>query len=1097
MSSIGDHVALDVRRHRSTRIDADAESAEALAGYVLQSSVGKALWGMADALAAGTRAFTWTGPYGGGKSTAALVLAGLFAPSARLREVARSVLPGDLCSHLFSGLGGDPSSWTPVAVVAQARPLREELVATASRVLGWSPAEEEAARTSDAALIARLDDDLSSCRLLLVIDELGRSLEGGPGEKGIHLLQDLAEWASRSNGRVALVGVLHRSLERHAARQDRATRDDWAKVQGRFMDVPFVAASDEMVSLVARAIKPASDRVASLRSLSKEVAEGICRRRPGDAPSLSADLSKAWPLNPVTTLLLGPLSRRRFAQNERSVFGFLASAEPLGFRAHLSNPALGDSRDLYGPDRLWDYVQANFGTVMRQDEEGHRLTVAIDAIERAEARGGPVHARVAKCCAALEFFGGGTGLVIADEFVLAGLADVPAATIVSTLDDLVDWAILTRQHRLGGYAIFAGSDFDLDAELSRLREDLRPDSFEGLPGIVGMATVAAKRHYFRTGALRTFPISVRLATDAEIGDASAPARIAANMARAGGSAGRVLLLVCDESVTPYRVERFASRIAEAIAEAGTLSAIGIARSAFAMRETAADLVALERMVREQTRLEGDRLARREVAARRSALIESAHREVVAALDTAKWRFSTDPARNVVDVPLSTMASMLADAGYPDAPLINSELLQRDKPSSNAMAAVRELGHAMAECAAKPDLGIEGYPAAKGLYVTVLAALGLHRKTAAGWRFVDPDPTTEAGRSLQAAWAVLHNTDEICLSDVYDLWGRAPFGMKRGVMPIIAFAQLLACRASSAIYLDGIFQSQIDDVLFDRLLQDPGAIRIKRLRRGDSEMSYMNGLRNGLSLREDASALDVASALFRRFAELPEYARRTTEIDPSARAVRDVVLRADDPEALLFCDLPRVASDPGRIVSALDQSEALFERLLATLTETLSTVVGADPTFAGVTARVDAVVGTTGDLRFDAFAQRLKGFEGGGGDIEGLASMLVHRPARSWSDLDRQRALSELARFGRSMREAESLLPLRGRSSEVRSIALVLDLGEGARIARFSLTVPQQDVADTHAAQLMDVIKGLDGDVRLAALARAVEQVARDIEAQAA
>jgi hypothetical protein len=33
--------------------------------------------------------------------------------------------------------------------------------------------------------------------------------------------------------------------------------------------------------------------------------------------------------------LLGPISKRQFGQNERSVFGFLASVEPHGFRHYL------------------------------------------------------------------------------------------------------------------------------------------------------------------------------------------------------------------------------------------------------------------------------------------------------------------------------------------------------------------------------------------------------------------------------------------------------------------------------------------------------------------------------------------------------------------------------------------------------------------------------------------------------------------------------------------------------------------------------------------------------------------------------------------
>src|SRR3546814_8099152 len=45
-------------------------------------------------------------------------------------------------------------------------------------------------------------------------------------------------------------------------------------------------------------------------------------------------------------------------------------------------------------------------------------------------------------------------------------------------------------------------------------------------------------------------------------------------------------------------------------------------------------------------------------------------------------------------PLALIASALADVGFPEAPILKSELLQRAKPSSNSMAALRELCHAM-------------------------------------------------------------------------------------------------------------------------------------------------------------------------------------------------------------------------------------------------------------------------------------------------------------------------------------------------------------------------------------------------------------------
>jgi MFS family permease len=62
-----------------------------------------------------------------------------------------------------------------------------------------------------------------------------------------------------------------------------------------------------------------------------------------------------------------------------------------------------------------------------------------------------------------------------------------------------------------------------------------------------------------------------------------------------------------------------------------------------LREVSADLAAIERILRDSAQLAGDRLARREIAARRAALIDDAYREAVRAFEAATWRLTADPA----------------------------------------------------------------------------------------------------------------------------------------------------------------------------------------------------------------------------------------------------------------------------------------------------------------------------------------------------------------------------------------------------------------------------------------------------------------------
>jgi DNA replication protein DnaC len=84
--TLADKVEISRLFLRSVRLDADFGRLDALDGYVFQGTARAALESMAkQLLETQQRAFTWTGPYGGGKSSLALALASLVSRDAKLR----------------------------------------------------------------------------------------------------------------------------------------------------------------------------------------------------------------------------------------------------------------------------------------------------------------------------------------------------------------------------------------------------------------------------------------------------------------------------------------------------------------------------------------------------------------------------------------------------------------------------------------------------------------------------------------------------------------------------------------------------------------------------------------------------------------------------------------------------------------------------------------------------------------------------------------------------------------------------------------------------------------------------------------------------
>ncbi|MFK4259200.1 hypothetical protein [Agrobacterium tumefaciens] len=731
------------------------------------------------------------------------------------------------------------------------------------------------------------------------------------------------------------------------------------------------------------------------------------------------------------------------------------------------------------------------------------MTLAIEAIERAGLRS-ELAARLIKSAAIIEFFRNGSGLSVADDILSLCVPEASIEDVRSTLDDLVNRAILIRQPRLGGYALFAGSDFDLDDAITQAAQKLSPEVLLNLPARLGIGPIAAKKHYFKTGALRVFDVALQFVEEAPQDVESWTDLAAASLVNSKRRSSGILVLLVMHDVAPReQLDHLAAKLSEKLELRGVLAAVAAADKVELLRDQAIDLHAIDRIEVSHPQLEGDRIARRELTSRRAQLTDAVRSELLDAFLSARWWILGIRNEKVDASDLSIVASTLAELAFHQAPVIQSELLYREKPSSSAMAGLRALAHAMV---AKPDLdslGIEGYPVERGLYLTILRPLGLHRQGEDGvYGFTDPSGS-DAGATLAPAWRLLAEK-EVRLSDLFDLWAGRPFGIKRGVMPVLALAYLMTHRNNVALYVDGRYQAVVDDVVVDRLMQDAGAIEFRRISRSKRDEEFTRQLARLLSTNEtivEPAALPVASSLYQRFHALPQWAQRTGTMSVKARQIRDIVLKASDPEALLFTDLPSALegeTDPATaIAGALLTAEAAYPAMLYQFRIRLAEMLGVNAdTFEGIGSRSITASGISADLRVEAFIMRTGAFEGGG-DVEGLASLLVHKPPRNWSDREQEQALFEMAKLARQFREAEAFANVKGRAPTSKAISVVvgLDPNERPLFHAFEVTEQEMESANDVADDLLLALRGrgLRSAVELAALARVVERLSVDTE----
>jgi hypothetical protein len=301
--------------------------------------------------------------------------------------------------------------------------------------------------------------------VLLIVDELGKFLEHASGHGGdIFFFQQLAEAANRASGRLVVVGILHQAFEQYASRLGAESRDEWAKVQGRFVDIPLIAGVDEVLALTAKAVEAKIPHKQSLQT-ARAVAQTISANRAIAVPDLADRLDSCWPLHPVTASLLGPVSRRRFGQNERSTFGFLTSAEPGGFKEFLeSTEAVAAA--YYSPAAYWDYLRINLEPAILSSPDGHRWAQGADSVLKAEARGSNVHSALMKSIALIDLFRNGSGLLATEDLLHTCFRNISREDLGVALRDLAKWSVASFRRHSGSWAIFDGSDFDIDSAVS-------------------------------------------------------------------------------------------------------------------------------------------------------------------------------------------------------------------------------------------------------------------------------------------------------------------------------------------------------------------------------------------------------------------------------------------------------------------------------------------------------------------------------------------------------------------------------------------------------------------------------------------------------
>lgn len=1107
-------VTVKSRFQRAIRIDKDLGKPEALDGFICPQSSTDALLNMVRHISqTGQCAFTWTGPYGSGKSSLLVALGSLLSGNKKKQQEASAAVGENNAEEILTALPPQKNGWRVLPVVGR----RAEPATVISEALRDTNliSKIDAKNINDTNTIETLLDTAkskieSTGGLIVFIDEMGKFLEGASNSNSdIYFFQQLAEAASRSNNRLIVIGVLHQAFGEYAHRLSREMRDEWSKIQGRFIDLPINVAGEEQIDLLARAIC-SEHKPKVLTQTSKQIAYVVGNNKRGLSESFGEVLDQCWPLHPLVACLLGPLSRRRFGQNQRSLFGFLNSAEPAAFRSFLNNAEKGD---LYDTDHLWSYLQINLEPTILTSPDGHRWALAVEAVERCEAQASQgVPLRLLKAIALIDLFKGNSGLIPSEDLLKACFEDISEPDIERALRQLAKWSFIIFKKHIGAYAIYAGSDFDIDEAVSNARESIREVEFGALKRLAGLQPILAKRHFHTTGALRWFDVDI--VPIKQLNDA------AKDFVPTKGAIGQFLLAVSTENETQEYGEKVCAEASKHTSNWDVI--VGLSKQSWTINSLALEILALEKVYDECSELAGDAVARREIRANLADLQGRLEAELNRAFDHAHWHLSNEPAKELSRRDLSVLVSKIADARFDSSPKIQSELLNRIKPSSNAIAAQNGLLRNMVVNEGQSRLGIEGFPAEGGLFAAILEKSGLYVNSSGTFK----SPTTSIDPcNLKPAWDAATeylktNSDRsVTVEEIYKVWQQPPYGVKAGLMPVLAIAYILTQRSILAFYRDGIFQSRLSDLDVEVLAKIPASIQLRYMNLSEVSKKLLSGMADIVRDLDECNVLkhlepiDVARGLISIYDNIHPWAQRTMHLSKEAIRIRNLFKKANDPNKFLFDDIPGLLGQQIKNNNKSSITEVIrfihdglkelknaypaeINRLREIMLAELQVPNLSPQAITELRDRAENIRDVSGDFRLEAFVVRMSKFSGTDEDMEGVASLASNKPPRNWVDNDIDRSKVELTELAQKFIRTESFARVKGRTDKRHSLALVVGInGRPTPIHQdFEVADTDREQINTVIKQLSDIIQGgnqTNRNIVLAALTEICAQYIQD------
>ena len=658
--------------------------------------------------------------------------------------------------------------------------------------------------------------------------------------------------------------------------------------------------------------------------------------------------------------------------------------------------------------------------------------------------------------------------------------------------------ILFRRFQ-SSYAVFAGSDFDIEQALN---EETPRVGNSDVNKEFSLQPFVAKQHYHKTGTLRWAQIIIT--SCASVTSALESITIKHDVS--------VLFLLFIGKIQPSK-----ETIREEIDKLDeTKLVFGLSEKSDILASLTTDLTALKRIYERDSRLQGDAVARKEVEQRISVTQQSLEIEKYKFIQKFNWFSEQAELGPLSSGQLNAVASELYGTLYSSSPIITNELLNRHKPGSSAKGGQNELLKRLINNVNEPNLGIGGYPVERGLFDSLYIKTGLAKSSSNGVKLNSPLDFTNDNYNLRELW---RKTDEylstnqnrvVGLPEIFSFWRQAPIGLKNGLHVLLAFTYFLTSKDKVAIYRDGIFQANFSDADADLFGANQKGFGFRWMELETSSKEFLSELLEIIKSvaptrsLDNLLPLDIAREVIAMYDNFHPTTGRTTSLPSETLKLRDILKNAHDPHDLLFGNLINFKTEH---VSRAEYLKSLFEQLSSFFNTRLEEIKSllflelgvpnsSPQALNDLRARAENIKGIAPEYSIEGLVNRISQIRNTVEDIEAICGLSISKPTTMWYDQDFDAAKLSIQEFARKFILLETHASLKQREN-LRSSFVILQADAGAKTiasTEFSVLKSQENEIEELATRIKDAMSKnstSNRDVTLAALAKVSKVVAEE------